>query len=269
MRNCALVCRYSSGQPDGIWDYTCNLAGALVRNEKINVDIHARLPSGDWLTLRVGRTLTRTGIRRRFEEGLKKYQAIVLQYNPFMYGRWGFAPWLVPALQARPPYTRLALMVHEPYVRMMNWRWTLMGIWQRAQLLALRLQANQIFVSTGVWAAELTDGWPRRETHHLPVGSNLPDMRAEREAQRTRLRMPAGAVVLATFGQNHHSRLAQYAVCAANSVATSGRPVTLMNLGDGLQGLTGLDERVSLLSPGSLPAEALARLLSTTDVYLA
>ena len=81
--------------------------------------------------------------------------------------------------------------------------------------------------------------------------------------------MPAGAVVLATFGQNHHSRLAQYVVCAANSVATSGRPVTLMNLGDGLQGLTGLDERVSLLSPGSLPAEALARLLSTTDVYLA
>jgi glycosyltransferase involved in cell wall biosynthesis len=271
MPNFALVCRYNSGQPDGIWDYTLNLGEALVRSENITVDIHARLPGGDWLTLRVGTTLTRAGVRRTFREGLEKYEVIILQYNPFMYGRWGFAPWLLPALhlKGRAPHTRAVLMVHESYVPMVNWRWTAMGLWQRAQLLALRLETNAIFVSTELWAVNFRKSWLRRETYHLPVGSNLPDMRAEREAQRTKLRIPSGAIVLATFGQHHPSRLADYIVCAANAVAASGGPVVLMNLGAGIQRLTGLDERVAFYSPGYLPTEALARCLSTADIYLA
>ena len=63
--------------------------------------------------------------------------AVLVQYNPFSYGRWGFAPWLVAltwALRLRRREPRIALMVHEPYVPMITWRSTVMGLWQRAQL---------------------------------------------------------------------------------------------------------------------------------------
>jgi glycosyltransferase involved in cell wall biosynthesis len=272
MANFALVCTYNPGQPDGIWDYTQNLGEALVRSEKVDVDIHARLSGGDWLTVRAGSgSTTQTNVRRRLNEGLERYEVVIVQYNPFMYGRWGFAPWLIPALnlRRRAPHTTVALMVHEAFVPMQNWRWSVMGLWQRAQLLALRLEADAIFVSTDIWAAALSKSWLRSKTHHLPVGSNVPDMSTEREAQRRDLGIPMGAIVLATYGQNHPARLADYVVRAANAVAASAGPVVLMNLGDGIQGLTGLDERVSLYSPGFLPAATLARWLSTADVYLA
>jgi glycosyltransferase involved in cell wall biosynthesis len=267
----ALICRYNAGQPDGIWDHTKKFADALVRSEKIHVDIHARLSAGDWLTLRVGRGLTRSGVRRRLEDGLEKYEVVILQYNPFMYGRWGFAPWLLRALdlKRRAPHTRVALMVHETYVPMLSWRWTVMGLWQRAQLLALHLEADATFVANQVWAAELAKGWLRRKTHYLPVGSNVPDMSAQKETHRRELRISTGTIVLAAFGQNHPSRLADYIVCAANAAAAAAGSVVLLNLGDGIRGLTGLDKRVALYSPGYLPAKKLARYLSVADIYLA
>ena len=96
--------------------------------------------------------------RDAFDAELAAYDAVVVQYNPFMYGRWGFAPWL-PAALWRARRSRgapeIALMVHEPYVPMVNWRWALMGLWQRSQLLALYGMADVVFASIDSWAAML------------------------------------------------------------------------------------------------------------------
>ena len=42
---------------------------------------------------------------------------LILQYNPFSYGRWGlnpFLPMVIRRIRRRCPQTRIALMVHEP-----------------------------------------------------------------------------------------------------------------------------------------------------------
>ncbi len=155
----ALVCRESHGEIDGIRDYTVQLADALRRFEGVSAEV---LGPG---------ALNGT---------LVDYDTVVLQYNPFMYGRWGFTPWLPAALlrmRRRHPTLEVALMVHEPYVPMINWRWTLMGIWQRSQLFALRAVADPVFASIDAWTSTLGEMRPRRVVHHLPVGSNLPDRR--------------------------------------------------------------------------------------------
>src|SRR4029453_3959065 len=100
---------------------------ALRAIDGVAADLCMRTRMGTWVTDHSD------GGRREetssFASGLKGYDAVVVQYNPFMYGRWGFAPWLplgLWRLRGRKAVGRIALMVHEPYVPMVNWRWTLM-----------------------------------------------------------------------------------------------------------------------------------------------
>src|SRR5215216_705836 len=78
--------------------------------------------------------------------GALAMQLLILQYQPFSYGRWGVAPHLPLALAKWRLKGRrqslIAAIVHEPYVPLSGWRWTLMGLWQRVQLQAIRLSAD-------------------------------------------------------------------------------------------------------------------------------
>jgi glycosyltransferase involved in cell wall biosynthesis len=247
----ALVCNASSGSVDGIRDYTHHLADALCEFTNVSADV-------------VGRAA--------LDAELAAYDAVVVQYNPFMYGRWGFAPSLPAALfRARRLSRRpqIALMVHEPFVPMINWRWALMGLWQRSQLLALHAAADVVFASVESWASMLAHLRPRRPAHHLPVGSNLPDMRTRRLEARKRLGATDDTVVIAAFGTAHPARQLDYIVDAANSVAETGVPTVLQSLGSGVPPLVGLAPSVQLSQPGYQPPAPLAERLAASDLFLA
>src|SRR5882724_8511675 len=129
----ALCCNESLDDIDGIRDYTFRMVEALCEIEAVAADLYVRTSEGTWAVID-GETGAR-GAEGAFQ-GLTGYDVVVLQYNPFMYGRWGFAPWLPVALgrlRSKSAGVCVALMVHEPYVPMVNWRWTLMGLWQRCQ----------------------------------------------------------------------------------------------------------------------------------------
>lgn len=197
---------------------------------------------------------------------------MVLQYNPFMYGRWGVAPWLVAALaRLRRPrdHPRVALMVHEMYVEPQNLRWALMGAYQRAQLAALRAHVDAVCVSIEAWARRLGRWWPPRPTFHLPVGSNLPDMAGERDRERDRLGLAEDSLVLAAFGTGHPSQLGGHVVAGVNAAAGLAPRVVLLNMGDGAPSLSGVDPRVEVRRPGALAAEAVARHLACADLFVA
>jgi glycosyltransferase involved in cell wall biosynthesis len=247
----ALVCAESSGVVDGIHDYTIQLADALGHVEGVSASVLGR---------------------EAFGAPLDAYDSLVLQYNPFMWGRWGFAPWLPAAvLRARRKRSALVvgLMVHEPYVPMVNWRWTLMGLWQRSQLLALHTLADVVFASIEAWASRLDRLQPRKPTYHLPVGSNLPDMRLRRREARARLGATDETVVVATFGTAHPARQLDYVVASANAVADTGAPTIVQNLGAGAPALPGIAPSVRVSEPGYQSAAALAKRLAATDVFLA
>jgi glycosyltransferase involved in cell wall biosynthesis len=250
-RRIALVCNKSPGAVDGIRDYTIQLADALGRFDGVS-----------------GAVLGRDA----FDAALTGYDAVVVQYNPFMYGRWGFAPWLPAALwRARRERgaPEIALMVHEPYVPMLDWRWTLMGLWQRSQLLALHACADVTFASIDAWVAMLGRLRPRKPAHHLPVGSNLPDMRARRAEVRANLGATNETVVVSAFGTAHPARQIDYVVEGANAVAGSGIPTIVQNLGAGAPDLQGLERSVRVSQPGYQSPAALAERLAATDIFLA
>jgi glycosyltransferase involved in cell wall biosynthesis len=247
----ALVCRESQGEIDGIRDYTVQLADALGQLEGVSAEV---LGPG------------------ALNGALVDYDAVVLQYNPFMYGRWGFAPWLPAALlrtRRRHPTLEIALMVHEPYVPMINWRWTLMGIWQRSQLFALRAVADPVFASIDAWTSILGEMRPRKAVYHLPVGSNLPDRRPYRKEARLRIGATPETLIISTFGTAHPARRVDYVVAAVNAIAVSGVPTILLNLGAGTPAFHGVAPSVRLLTPGVQSAPALAEFLSATDIFLA
>jgi glycosyltransferase involved in cell wall biosynthesis len=247
----ALVCKQSHGEIDGIRDYTIQLADALRGLDGVSAEVLGP---------------------EALNGALVDYDTVVLQYNPFMYGRWGFAPWLPAALlrtRRRHPTLEVALMVHEPYVPMINWRWALMGIWQRSQLFALRAVADPVFASIDAWTLTLGGMRPKKAVHHLPVGSNLPDRRPYRAQARLGIGATPETLVVSTFGTAHPARRLGYVVAAVNGITVSGVPTIFLNLGAGAPAFDGVVPSVRVLAPGRQSPPALAEFLSTTDIFLA
>ena len=159
-------------------------------------------------------------------------------------------------------------MVHEMYYPISDWKSALMGGWQRVQFFAVRTLSDVVFTSVSPWAKALQSHRPHRPVHHLPVGSNLPDMRHARAAERARLGIGEDAIVLAAFGTGHPSRMLDYVAEAADSVASQGHETVLLNLGFNTPDVS-VDRAVRVLAPGHLEEEAISRHLAAADVYLA
>lgn len=238
---------------DGIRDYTASLAAQLEREGVAAAEIH----------LPIDRGAARSAARfARCLRDLGPAAAVLIQYSPFSYGRWGFAPWL-PAqlLRPRARRARIAVMIHEPYVPIDSGRSAVMGLWQRLQLRSLRPAADAAFASIEPWARKFS-------AHHLPVGSNFPDARGERERARERLAADPETIVVGCLGRDHPSWLGGHVVAAANRIARSGRPLVLLVLGAEASSPTGLDQAVRVERPGYLEREGVAAHLAASDLFL-
>jgi glycosyltransferase involved in cell wall biosynthesis len=253
----AVLAADSRREADGIRDYSAQLARNLHASPEAEAALFLRGPTHGWQAANGA------------EWDVGSADAAVLQYNPFWYGRRGFAPGLIRDVARLRGGPTLALMVHETYVDMKNVRWALMGGWQRLQLAALRQLTDLQFCSTESWMRRLTR-WPgTAQVHHLPVPSNFPDRRADAARARDEL-LPSGeGVVLTCFGLHHPGRLAGHVQAAAEAVAATGAPATVLNLGTGQAVVEELAPGVTLRSPGFLPEEPLARLLAASDLFLA
>src|SRR3954452_9714632 len=150
---CSIVCGPRRQKVDGIRDYADRLASALAeRGLAAEVD--------------------------DAKDDARAADIVLVNYNPFSWSRWGFAPRLASSLgAARRRGSRIYLVVHESYVPPLTWRWTLMGAWQRRQLRMLHRAAHVVFTPVEPLAEELRHFDPPRSVVYLPVGSNLPDMR--------------------------------------------------------------------------------------------
>lgn len=202
---------------------------------------------------------------------LNSLDTIVLQYNPFLYGRWGFAPRLLNVLscvrvKGRP---RVAMMLHETHLPISHWRTAAVGSWQRVQLRAVHAASEVVFASIEPWADMIARWRPRRPAWHLPVGSNLPDATSARDDARRDIEAAASTMVVVSFGTGHPSRLMDHVVLAANHIAKQRDDVVLLNLGAGAMRPAGVASNVRVIEPGWLRVEEVARLLSSGDLFLA
>jgi len=190
---------------------------------------------------------------------------ILLQYNPFRYGRAGIAPGLVREAsrlrrRCRAP---LAVMVHEAWVEMSDPRSTLVGACQRAQLRALLALADGVMTSTQALAGELG-----ARAVHVPVATNVTPLATTPALARARLGI-ADRLVLSLFGRANPSRALDHARRAIAAVARrhgAGR-VVVLNLGAGAPALD-VPAGVEVRSPGHLDDAELSRWLWASDLVL-
>jgi glycosyltransferase involved in cell wall biosynthesis len=266
----AILCHDSGGRVDGIRDYATQLVAGLRARGDVQVALLVRTGAAGWVHAEGADS--GSAILMGLGRTVASPEAVVLQYNPFSYGRWGFAPYLpleVWRMRRCPSRPTVALTVHETHVGVTDWRSALMGSWQRIQLLALRTLADLIITPTEAWAGPLRRSLPRRPVHHIPVGSSLPDMGRFRSAERRRLGMGEEAVGLAAFGTGHPSRLISSIEHAALAVARAGHSVVMLNLGAGTPSLRRLDGVIPMHTPSRLDPEPLARRIAAADIFLA
>jgi glycosyltransferase involved in cell wall biosynthesis len=200
-------------------------------------------------------------------------EALLINYNPFSWGRWGWAPSLpgsVARLRTGRKRPVIVVIVHEPAVPWHGVKQTLMGAWQRTQLAALLRLADLAMVSIEPWVP-LIQRWGGSGTavHHLPVGSNLPDMRSARHEQRARLGCRSDTLVLAFFGGCHPSRPVDHLRQAVVATSRLKKRLIVLNLGAGAPSFDGLGGGSEIITPGSLRPAEVARLLSAADLFAA
>lgn len=264
IKSVAVVVAGSTNTADGIRDYSQNLIEQLREVAGVDVQLFQRDQSAfsTKLTPADGQRLAACAAA----------EVVIVQYNPFWYGRRGFAPGLpygILRLRRRGARPRIVLMVHETYVDAKNWRWALMRMWQRAQLWTLQQLSDVQLCSIEAWTERLRRSVPRVPAQHLPVPSNLPDRRVAREVSRARLGIGEQTLVLATFGLRHPGRLTERMLAAARTVAESGRDAVVLNLGSAVLAEARSVEGVSVISPGYLEADQAAEALSAADIFMA
>jgi glycosyltransferase involved in cell wall biosynthesis len=201
--------------------------------------------------------------------GARGADVLLLQYNPFSWGRRGFAPG-VPAWMARRrssgdrPF--VATMIHEPFVAPEDMRTTVMAGWQRAQLALVKALSDRVLAPSAD-AARRARGWGP-SIAVVPVGSNLPDRRTARPAARDRLGVDDGDVVLVTFERSAAGRL-HAQVAAAVEATREATAVHLLVLGAGAQAPRGVHPSVNVRVAGPLRDDEVAFHLAAGDVFLA
>jgi glycosyltransferase involved in cell wall biosynthesis len=195
--------------------------------------------------------------------------AVVVQYQPFLWGRRGFAPWLPRfVVRIRKQHNaRIVLVIHEPFLEFGGPTKTALALWQRGQLAALRVSSDIVCAAIEPWVDQLRRNLPLRRTAHLPVGSNLPDRSSERGRVRERLGLSDEDFVLTVFGTDHPSRLWEYCDAALAQIAALRR-VTVLSLGAGNRFPVNAPPGVRVERPGFLPAEEVAELISASDLVL-
>lgn len=263
----AIVCSAGTGGVNGIRDHSLRLVEALRKTDSLKVDLFLQSRTGGWIRFREQGVTEEAG-PGRLPADLDAYDTAILQYNPFLLARRGFAPWLIPAMLRLRGRVTLALIVHERWPPPRNWRWMLMGAWQRLQLMGARWCANVMLVTIEDWTKRMGRALPHRPTHHLPVGSNLPDMRSKRDESRRQLGAQPQDIVLACLLSDRPEYDTRAVSAAASAIADSGA-VMLLRLGATAPPLGSLDRRIFELAPGCLQDSELARLLAASDIFLA
>lgn len=249
----------SGGGVDGIADHTerlCDAVNGLAGAEADTVD------------LAQAQTLAPAeSAAMRFRPDV-----VVVQFNPYSFSRFGLPRWLPRALDRfkhRMPGTRIALLAHELWLPLNADRTVGVALAQRVVLRAVAARADALLASTESFAASLSRIAGRRHVAVLPVGSNVPDLRAGRAEQRCRWNVAGDGFVVAAFGTGHPSRQLRHVSAAMERLLHADPAAVALNLGAGAPALTfdGVaPERA--FSPGALPSDDVSRAIAATDLML-
>ncbi len=218
-----LVCGGCPPGLDAIGAYTWWLAGALadagcstrVFTREGTIDPAQGVKTIQFYDLQRPRTFDRLPDAL---EGDASPAWLVLQYNPFMYGKRGFCPRVPTTLRRikrKPGAPKIAVMLHETMVPRWPWKFGLMYLWQKPIFNAVCAVADLAFVSTERWTPQVRSASSSLPVKHLPVGSNIPLSKISKTGAKLKLGIPSSRIVLGVFGSAHPSRQIHWIGAAA------------------------------------------------------
>lgn len=261
-------------QLDGIGDYTANLAAELAHSATVTVLTGAQVPDpipGVRVETAFSAADPRSvwNLTRHVAED--KPDWVLLQYNPFSYGRWGknlHLPHVMRQIKRDLPGTRFALMVHEPFVPIISPQFAVMATWQRWQLWALGRSADRVFFSIDPWAKRFQEWFPHTQARHLPVGSNIPRVPISRAEARARLGIEDQTIVLGLFGTMSAGRMLTQVQEAAITLRQSGHRVKVLYIGPHNEQVCAALGNTDLIADGPAAPEEVSRRFAAMDIYL-
>jgi len=261
---------------DGIADYTAQLAAELATRVRVKVltakGLEPTLIPGTVIEQFFSIADTRSTRNLTHVIGLDKPDWLLLQYNPFCYGRWGLnlsLPLAIREIKMRWPEVGIAVMVHEPFVPVTSWQFALMTIWQRWQLWMLGRSADVMFLSIETWARKFQRWFPNRPVRHLPVGSAIPREPLSRGEARQLLGIKDCTLVIGVFGTAHSSHLLDYVGGAVNEVTKRFADVLILYIGPHGTQVQAAMPTVTLVDAGYLAPADVSRHFAAMDIYLA
>jgi glycosyltransferase involved in cell wall biosynthesis len=262
---------------DGIGDHTACLAETLAAQACTPRVLTAQ---SDWRPLS-GVTVEKAFHRDDRRGVLRLVDAVsahppdwlLLQFEQFSYGRWGLNPFLPLAIyriRRKTPATRIAILFHEDYMPATGPASAVMSAWQQPQFRVLGHLADIAFFSTEQRAKTYAGSFNGTNVRHLPVGSNMPTVSADRLRQRTALGIDDDTVVLGVFGSAHPSRLLSHVGAAVTACRRESTDVDVLYIGpDGDDVRSALGAEADVLDAGPLAPEEVSRHFCAMDLYLA
>ena len=259
---------------DGIGDYTAN----LVRRLATSNDVRVLTTSGDYTPIdgveiapafEYARRASVLSLERRVAN--RRPDCVLLQYMPFSYGRWGLNPFLPMAIRRirrASPSTRIALMVHEPFVPVLDWKHAVMTTWQRWQLWSLGHNSDMAFFSIEPWAEEFRSWFPAATVRHLPIASNIPVEPSDPAATRAALGIDPSTIVLGLFGQAHSAVLLDRVLDSWTALERAGTKAVVLYVGPQVDRVKANLPGVRLITTGALDAVDVSRHLAAMDIFL-
>ncbi|QDV66353.1 hypothetical protein Poly24_00370 [Rosistilla carotiformis] len=260
---------------DAIGEYTAFLAAELGKSVHVRILTTRDRPLEPLGGVEIDACFSLHG-KRRFD-GLQRAlattqaDAVVLQYNPFAWGRRGWAPdlghtWL--AARKANPSVCWSTMFHETYTLSPGLRAWAMRQYQKRQFRLLAEHSDVCFFSTGTWADEFARSDPSAKAIHLPVGANLREPAVSRQAMRSRWGISREDFVVGVFGGGHQSRMLNRIEHAVDAISNYVTPRRVVFLHVGGNAIAWSMKRCKVIATGRLPDVDAAGAISTMDLMI-
>lgn len=263
-------------QLDGIGDYSATMAKTLAKHARVTAytivgQNHEPLAGVDIVPVfDIGKPATVRELLPRIQADQPDW--ILLEYNPFSYGKRGYNPYLpmvLAEIKRKMPGIGVAVMAHETFLPWWRAEWWVMNMWQYPQFYALGKIADIVFVSVETWVPWFSRWFPRTSVRHSPIGSAIPQVGIPREEARCRLGIGPNTLTLGLFGTAHVSRLFDWAGEAYRRVHAKNPDSLLLYIGPHREEIVKVAGDLPLLAEGPFPPEEVSRRFMAVDIMLA
>ncbi len=196
---------------------------------------------------------------------------LILQYNPFSYGQWGLnlrLPLIIGQIKKEIPNIGISLIVHEPYVPLINFKFLIMGSWQRIQLWLLVKSADIIFFAIQPWKEKFKRYFPEKKIQHFQISSNVSFLQFSKSQSRNELSISDDVFVIGVFGMLRETILIEYIVESLKGLHAISKKILLIYIGPNGNKLKNKIGDIPYRNLGTLEPEKVGQAFSIMDIYI-